>query len=817
MSDENKNGSGQSNVDLDGMAKGAHAAQNAIMNRAGKEAGKEVGKEVGKNVAKEGAKKAGEAAAGPVGAGLEVADQVGKSAKGGTNTLATCITCNSCCCACCGLPAFLLILIVSLVVSLSPTYLLGNFFSDLGTWMGITDKAEEQRQQEMLEQFSDKLLDAYIDCYRDTYNSMLMEIGEKTTAYRNANAVEGAEEYLTISDIMGGKLNEKGAPYAFDNQGYLTTINGREIAVNYEYQIIVPTALATKTVDRNAMRKIANVPYLVAIYDYYKDQHEELKRDHWWDRFLGKVGDKLHFSEEYRLQNEIIIKLTSTMKSQNGTDNGLFGYVIVESDKAMLDGELVDVKYKYNIKTLIETGVYKPYYTDHSTPYYTIDSYANPYSSTFARKHSSEFVTINKKKVYVWQLKLTDESDSNAKKLSVSFKNKADCKKFVSMMNEKYGSTNYKLACQYVSTGTKEDFSKIKTVNGVFYTGTLYMGNLFNLAQDAFGIDLSDKDVQEETGLTAATFESYSERELDTKYLNGDYYSITSCNGHEIPSYFATAEKTNYGLVAWAKMACTYDPNTTDKFGVDSLSRWGYVWGNRGSVFTADRYRKIGEGRFNNGNGDNHYDNPETYAAAAQWIGRRAADCNGLCVGYPACYVNDKGKITFKSAEFSYTVGGTVENMKKEGKIFAPISEFDGKIVGQVLIQASSDGYKAKTGKTFKHIGIYAGYNKITQKYEVIHASGEQVGVIKSSYDSLEALKGGSWTYYGEMHGVTYYPTEETIADAKAKGASKAELDELQNKLKEGQHASNEAEAAIKSIVKSVNKPDYADTTNEGK
>ena len=816
MSDENKNGSGQGNVDLNGMAKGAHAAQNAIMNRAGKEAGKEVGKEVGKNVAKEGAKKAGEAAAGPVGAGLEVADQAKKNAEGGTNAMATCITCNtSCYGCCCGLPAFLFILLVSLVVSLSPTYLLGNFFSDLGTWMGVTDAAEEQRQQEMLEQFSDKLLDAYIDCYNDTYNSMLMEIGEKTTAYRNANAIEGAEEYLTISDIIGGKLHSTGAAYAFDNQGFITTINGREIAVNFEYQIIVPEALATKTVDRNAMKKIANVPYLVAIYDYYKEQ--QLKRDNWWDRFLGKVGDKLHFSKEYQLQNEIINKLTSTMKSQNGTDNGLFGYVIVESDKAMLNGELVDVKYKYNVKTLIETGVYKPYYTDNSTPYYTIYSDDNPGNNMFARKHSSEFVTINKKKVYVWQLKFTDKNESGAQKLNVSFKDKADCQNFVSMMNEKYGSTDYKLACQYVSTGTKEDFSKIKTVNGVFYTGTLYMGSLFDLAQNAFGVDLSDKDIQEETGYTAATFESYSEREMDTKYLNGDYYSITSCNGHEIPSYFATEEKTNYGLVAWAKMACTYDPNTTDKFGIDSLSRWGYIWGNRGSVFTAERYLKIGEGRFNGGNADDHYDNPETYAAAAQWIGRRAADCNGLCVGYPACYVNDKGKIAFKSKGFAYGVGGTVDNMKAEGKIFAPISEFDGKIVGQVLIQASSDDYKAKTGKTFKHIGIYAGYNEITQKYEVIHASGEQVGVIKSSYDSLEALKGGSWTHYGEMHGVTYYPTEETIADAKAKGASKAELDELQNKLKEGERASAMASAAIKGVVRSVDKPKSTDTADKGK
>lgn len=170
-------------------------------------------------------------------------------------------------------------------------------------------------------------------------------------------------------------------------------------------------------------------------------------------------------------------------------------------------------------------------------------------------------------------------------------------------------------------------------------------------------------------------------------------------------------EKTNEGLVEWAKFA--YDNN------------WGYVWGSHGKVLTEKELNRL-KSVFGS-----HVTDKEDFIRA-NWLGRRTSDCVGLIKGY-GWYDNDSGTI-------KYGTNG-MRDVTADGMYQAAIEK------GPMSTMPDIPGIAVWHQG---HIGVYVGNGY------VIHAANTYAGVIKTPVTS------SGWTNWLKVPYINYVE-EETV------------------------------------------------------
>lgn len=175
----------------------------------------------------------------------------------------------------------------------------------------------------------------------------------------------------------------------------------------------------------------------------------------------------------------------------------------------------------------------------------------------------------------------------------------------------------------------------------------------------------------------------------------------------------SNTDKNNLDLVKWAQMA--YD------------NKWGYVWGSRGNVLTANELKRL-EKTF----GANVTDK-EDYIKS-HWLGRRTSDCVGLIKGY--------GWYDETSGTIKYGTNG-MKDVTADGMFNAAVEK--GPISTMPDIPGIAVWHQG-------HIGVYIGNGY------VIHAANTYDGVIKTPITS------SGWTHWLKVPYINYI--EETDADS---------------------------------------------------
>ena len=186
------------------------------------------------------------------------------------------------------------------------------------------------------------------------------------------------------------------------------------------------------------------------------------------------------------------------------------------------------------------------------------------------------------------------------------------------------------------------------------------------------------------------------------------------------------------GMIGWKTFV--------DKCMVALNEKWGYIWGESGSVWTEEKQRRATR------------DMTKKYGS--KWIGRRVTDCSGL----PYWAMKQLGGKLYHGANTIYNLWCT-----SKGKL---ADKTDLKWGSVVFL------YDPKQSKPRHHIGVFVGNDT------VVEAKGTQAGVVTSRLSH--------WDEWGELKGIDYSdaPLEHIEADKPtlrngAKGAAVKSLQTL--------------------------------------
>ena len=164
---------------------------------------------------------------------------------------------------------------------------------------------------------------------------------------------------------------------------------------------------------------------------------------------------------------------------------------------------------------------------------------------------------------------------------------------------------------------------------------------------------------------------------------------------------------------------------TTDeligKFRYALESKWGYIWGTAGVLWTAEKQAAIEK--------TTDADRAMSRKYGSKWIGHYVADCSGLF----SWAFNKLGGYMYHGSNTMWDRYCTAKGELNKGR----------RTDGQELKPGTAVfTYNSKTGKR-GHVGLYVGSGK------VIEAEGTKAGVVTSSVS-------GKWDEWGELRGVDY-------------------------------------------------------------
>lgn len=170
-------------------------------------------------------------------------------------------------------------------------------------------------------------------------------------------------------------------------------------------------------------------------------------------------------------------------------------------------------------------------------------------------------------------------------------------------------------------------------------------------------------------------------------------------------------------------MATIYADQLIKLFKQALNEKWGYIWGGSGETWTQAKQDAATR--------------EMTIKYGQKWVGKRVADCSGLF------------SWAFKSLG-GYMYHGSNTMWKKycvdQGKLS------NGKRDDGNELKPGSAVFMCKKNSTdYYHVGLYIGDNY------VIEARGTVSGVVKS--------KVSSWTHWGELKGVSYNTSDNSVAE----------------------------------------------------
>ena len=174
------------------------------------------------------------------------------------------------------------------------------------------------------------------------------------------------------------------------------------------------------------------------------------------------------------------------------------------------------------------------------------------------------------------------------------------------------------------------------------------------------------------------------------------------------------------------------------KFQQALADKWGYIWGQRGGVWTKARQEAATR--------------EMTVKYGSKWIGKRVADCSGLF----AWAFKELGGYMYHGSNTMYNQYCTAKGPLKAGQEIKP----------GTAVFINSNG-------TRSHVGLYIGNDT------VVEAKGTQSGVVTS--------KLSHWDEWGELKGVDYDnvegETSMTIPGTVRKGQRSKDVTQMQRLL----------------------------------